>query len=59
MTQMGNKVVFEAGGGGYIENGKTKEKLKFRETGGMYMLKMWIRRGGGVPAEGFARQGQW
>ena len=59
MTQMGNKVVFETGGkGGYIESGKTGERTGFKEVGGMYVLKMWVQRGGGVGNTGFGWQGQ-
>ena len=57
VTQMGNKVVFEpGGGGGYIENESTGEQLRFKENGGMYALKMWIHKGGGTPS--FGRQGR-
>ena len=43
MTEAGNRVVFEPSGG-YIEDVHTGEKLQMRETGGMYMLKMWVQR---------------
>ena len=43
MVQAGNRVVFEATGG-YIEDAQTGERIHMKETGGMYMLKMWVQR---------------
>ena len=43
LTQAGNRVVFDTNGG-YIENLGTGEKMHMREQGGMYVLKLWVRR---------------
>ena len=43
MVQAGNRVVFEPQGG-YVEDTKTGDKIYMRDSGGMYMLKMWVRR---------------
>ena len=43
LTQAGNRVVFDADGG-YIEHIETGEKMRMREQGGMYVLKLWVRR---------------
>ena len=57
VTAAGNRVVFEEGGG-YIEDKTTGEKLWMREKDGMYILKLWVRRGGSKPEAGFTRQGR-
>ena len=43
IVQAGNRVVFETQGG-YVEDTKTGDKIYIRDSGGMYMLKMWVRR---------------
>ena len=42
----GNRVVFDGEdvGGSYIQNKKTGEVTKLKAEGGMYTLKMWVRR---------------
>ena len=48
VLQAGNRVVFdnEACGGSYIEDTGTGERMKLEERGGMYMLKLWVKKGG-------------
>ena len=55
ITQAGNRVVLEDGSG-YIEDLTTGEKMWLAEKEGMYVLKMWVKRGGGMPTQGFMRQ---
>ena len=43
LVQAGNKVVFDSNGG-YIQDEATGEKMRMKEQGGMYMLKLWVRR---------------
>ena len=43
VTQAGNRVVFDEDGS-YIEDKMTGERLTMRDEGGMYMLKMWVKR---------------
>ena len=43
VVQAGNRVVFDSNGS-YVENTYTGEKLPLREEGGMYMLKLWVRK---------------
>ena len=57
VTQAGNRVVFEEHGG-YIEDMKTGEKMWIKEKDGMYLLKLWVRKGGQAPEQGFIWQGQ-
>ena len=58
VTQAGNKVVFEKDGG-WIEDGATGEKIWLKERDGMYILKLWVKRGGNAPtAKDFTWQGQ-
>ena len=40
----GNRVVFEEGGS-YIESLRDGSKIWLQESQGMYMLKMWVKRG--------------
>ena len=47
LVKAGKKVVFEEKGS-YIEDVRTKEVMRLREVGGMYMLKMWVQKGSGV-----------
>ena len=56
VIQAGNRVVFEQNGG-WIEDVQTGEKLWMKEKDGMYLLKLWVKRGGEVPP-GFSRQGR-
>ena len=43
VTSQGNRVVFDEDGS-YIEDKASGEKLWMEESGGMYMLKMWVSR---------------
>ena len=43
MVQAGNMVVF-AKSGSYVEDETTGERIPLREQGGMYMLKLWIKK---------------
>ncbi|MDA8582759.1 hypothetical protein N9L68_00970 [bacterium] len=56
VTQAGNRVVFEKDGG-WIEDTSSGEKLWLKEKDGMYLLKLWVQKGGKSPA-GFSWQGQ-
>ena len=57
VTQAGNRVVLEEDGG-YIEDKATGEKTWLKEQNGMYVLKLWVKKGGGKPENaGFPRQG--
>ena len=46
VVQAGNRVVFDdaAGGGSYIEDKGTGERMSLEDRGGMYMLKLWVRQ---------------
>ena len=44
MVKAGNRVVFDEDGS-YIENVQSGEKVWLKEQGGMYMLKIWVKRG--------------
>ena len=57
VTSAGNRVVFEEGGG-YIQDKSTGEKMWLKEQDGMYILKLWVRKGGAAPNAGFSRQGR-
>ena len=46
LVRSGNTVVF-APDGAYVEDGTTHERLWLQESGGMYMMRLW------VPAKGF------
>ena len=46
LVQAGNTVVFSSTGS-YVMDDATQEKIWLRESGGMYMLRLWI------PAQGF------
>ena len=43
MVKAGNKVVFDEEGS-YVEDKRTGEKMWMKEDGGMYMLKMWVKK---------------
>ena len=43
VVQAGNPVVFDSQGS-YVEDTYTGERLPLREEGGMYMLKLWVRK---------------
>ncbi len=45
MVEAGNRVVLDRGGS-YVEYGRTKERLWLKESDGMYMLKLWVPKGG-------------
>ena len=40
----GNRVVFDPDGS-YIEDAESGEKVWLKNQGGMYMIKMWVKRG--------------
>ena len=40
----GNRVVFDPDGS-YIEDTESGEKVWLKNQGGMYMIKMWVKRG--------------
>ena len=44
MMAAGNRVVFDSEGS-YIEDKATKEKMWMREDKGLFMLKLWVRKG--------------
>ena len=46
LVKAGNRVVFEESGS-CIEDIKTGEVMKLHSDGGMYMLKLWVKRGEG------------
>ena len=52
-VQANNRVVFDADGS-YVECKKTGQKLWLKEVGGMYMLRLWVRKNRG---QGFQRRG--
>ena len=43
IVQAGNRVVF-AKEGSYVEDDETGERMYLKESGGMYMLKLWVKR---------------
>ena len=43
MVQSGHSVVFSKTGS-YVEDDETGEKMYLTEQGGMYMLKLWVKR---------------
>ena len=45
MTDAGNRVVFDSEGS-YVEDKQTRERMWLKEEGGMYVLKVWVPRGG-------------
>ena len=46
IVKAGNRVVFGDDEGNFIEDKATKERMYIEEEGGMYALKMWVRRDG-------------
>jgi len=46
VLQAGNRVVFEKSGS-YIEDETSGERMYLHEEGGMYMLKLWVRKPNG------------
>ena len=44
VTQAGNRIVFEENKG-YIANKHSGERMWFRETDGVYLLSLWLRKG--------------
>ena len=50
VKKAGNRVVFDDDENGndasYIECKKTGERMRMRESKGMYMLKLWVRKAG-------------
>ena len=44
MVTAGNRVVFDKDGS-YIENVQSGENVWLKEQGGMYMLKIWVKKG--------------
>ena len=45
VVQTGNRVVFSASGS-FVQDGQTVERMPLEETGGMYMLKLWVKAQG-------------
>ena len=45
IAQKGHRVVFDSEGS-YIEDRETRERLWLQEQGGMYVLKVWVKRDG-------------
>ena len=43
MARAGNRVVFDEDGS-YVEDKVTGERMWMRDEGGMYMLKMWVKK---------------
>ena len=43
MNSMGHRVVFDQEGS-YIQDKKTGEVIWLKEEGGMYMLKLWVKK---------------
>ena len=44
LIQAGNRVVLEKDNA-YIEDVKTGEIMRLQQEGGMYLLKLWVKRG--------------
>ena len=42
----GNRVVFDGTDGSYIESKATGERMWLEERGGMYVLALWVKKGG-------------
>jgi hypothetical protein len=43
ILQAGNRVIFDTEGS-YIEDKETGEIMPLREEGGMFMLKLWVKK---------------
>ena len=43
MVSAGNRVVFDPAGS-YIEDVKSGEQMELKQKGGMYMLKLWVKK---------------
>ena len=54
ITEQGNKVVFEKGGG-YIQCGKTGSKIQLRPEGKLYFLDLWVEVPKSISGSPFAR----
>ena len=54
ICQAGNRVILEDDHG-WIEDKSTGECMPLQMKEGMYMIKMWVKRGGGAPEAGFTR----
>ena len=53
----GHRVIFDSEDiGSYIEDKKTGQKTKLRQTNGVYFLDVWMKPGEHVPPQGFPRQ---
>ena len=50
VVKAGTKVVFGDDEGSYIEDRRTGERIWMKEDGGMYSIRLWVRR---KPASGF------
>ena len=46
IVRAGNRVVFDDDGS-FIEDKKIGERMWMRESEGMYVLRMWVKRGAG------------
>lgn len=47
VVKAGNRVVFDDEEGSYIEDKVTKERMWMKEEQGMYMLRLWVKKGEG------------
>ena len=56
VLKAGHRVVFDEDGS-YIEDKVTGETMSLREESGMYVLKLWVRRGGNPGFPGGAEDG--
>ena len=54
ITEQGNKVVFEKGGG-YIQCGKSGSKIQLRSEGKLYFLDLWVEVPKSISGSPFAR----
>ena len=52
LVTAGHRVVFDEPGA-YIENKTTKERIQLQESGGMYVLKLWVHSSGKGTDAGF------
>ena len=51
MVAAGNRVVFDTES--YIEDKQTGERIPLRDSGGMYMLKLWVKATAASAAQSF------
>ena len=46
IVALGHRVVFDKENGSYIEDTTSGERLWLQERGGMYILRLWVRKAG-------------